>query len=195
MVPREGVGTRGGKDKDGNHLPTSRSTISGTRRNGQNYRIDQPTILLAEDARNHQTIRQKLRHMSTDQGGPACTLWPTTAKRSTLDTVEIHIHGFHHRLTQVRRTRCDIGSHRSADQNESLHTLSEGYQCKAICDSLPKRDIQTPRITSRYHYGSRKHIHIRYVEGNNDKIEHRTTPQHGLSPSNGWTDRKDQWNT
>src|SRR5205807_9305388 len=126
MVPRESVGTRGRKDKDSNHLPTSRSTISWTRRDGQNYRVDQPTILLTEDAGNNQTIRQKLRHMPTDQSGPACTLWPITAKRSTLDTMEIHIHGFHHRLTQVRRTRCDIGSRRSADQNESLHTLSEG---------------------------------------------------------------------
>src|SRR5437879_3226605 len=133
--------------------------------------------------------------MPTDQGGPACTLWPITAKRSTLDTMEIHIHGFHHRLAQVRRTRCDIGSRRSADQNESLHTLPEGYQCKVICDSLPEGDIQTPWIASRHHYRSRKHIHIRYVEGNNDKIEHRTTPQYSLSPSNGRTNRKNQWNT
>src|SRR5437588_12006407 len=104
MVPREGVGTRGRKDKNGNHLPTSRSTISWTRRAGQNYRIDQPTILLAEDARNNQMIHQKLRHMPTNESGPAYTLWTITAKRSTLDTVEIHIHGFHHRLAQVRRT-------------------------------------------------------------------------------------------
>src|SRR5205807_9904891 len=110
MVPREGVGTRGRKDKNGNHLPTSRSTISWTRRDGQNYRIDQPTILLAEDARNNRTIRQKLRHLPTDQVGTACTLWLTTAKRGTIHTVEIHINGFHYRLTQVKRTRCDIGS-------------------------------------------------------------------------------------
>src|SRR5437868_15447175 len=115
--------------------------------------MEQTTVLLAKDARNAQTISQRLRHMSTEQGGPACPLWTTTTKRSALEPMEIFIHGFYYRLAEVRRTRCDIGSRRSADQNESLHTLQEGYQCKAICDSLPKRDIHTPRITSSYHHG------------------------------------------
>src|SRR5437588_12364119 len=104
MVPRKGVGTGRRKATDDDHRPTSRSTISWTRRNSQNYRVGQPTILLAKDAGNNQTIRQKLRHMPTNQGGPACALRPPSTKRGTRITLEIYIDGLHYRLTRVRRT-------------------------------------------------------------------------------------------
>src|ERR1700712_5340914 len=96
MVPREDMDTKQRRDKDSPYLKTPRTPTSGTRRNSQNYRTHQPTILLAKDKGRHQTICQKLRHMSTDKGGPTRAIWITTIKRSTCQTMEINHYGLHY---------------------------------------------------------------------------------------------------
>src|SRR6195952_5972937 len=104
MVPREDMDTKRRGEKDSPYLKTPRTPTSGTRRNGQNYRTHQPTILLAKDKGRHQTICKKLRHMLTDKGGPTCPIWITTIERSTRLTMEINRYGLHYRFTKIRQS-------------------------------------------------------------------------------------------
>jgi len=53
---------------------------STTRRDGNNYRTHQPTILLGKDKRRYQKFHQNLPHMSENQGGPTCTPRIATVK-------------------------------------------------------------------------------------------------------------------
>ena len=79
--------------------------------------------LAARDARNNQTICQKLRHVPTEQSGPTCTIWNAPIKRGPRPTMEINRYGLHHRLTKFRQIRHNTRCYRSPDENEPFYSM------------------------------------------------------------------------
>jgi len=65
----------------------------------------------------------------------------------------------------------------------------------AIRRSLHEGDSQTTWTTTGYHHRQGDTIHLRPMEGNYRKIMNRMKAQHGISPANRQTDRKDQCHT
>jgi len=140
MVLRKHLDTKRRRNTNNSYHQTPQPLTSRTRRDGKNYRTHQPTILLAKHKRRHQTIHQRLRHMSEDQGGPTYTLRIATVKRGPRLTVEINSYGLHYGPAKIIRISHHTGGHRSADQNEAFNFLLEGPRHTALRHCLHERD-------------------------------------------------------
>ena len=156
--------------------------------NGKNYRAGQPTILLARDARNNPTICQKLRHVSTEQSGPTCTIWNAPIKRGPRPTMEINHYGLYHGLTKFRWIRHNTRCYRSPDENEPFYSMQKGPRRTAICNTIPEGNHMITGNTTRHHYRQRKSVYIRIMEAHYGETRNRTTIKHSFPPTNGWTD-------
>ena len=152
MVLRQNLDTKRRGTQDESYTQKPRRPLGRTWRDGKNYRAGQPTILLARNERNHQAIRQELRHLPTEQGGPTRTIWNASTQRGSRPTMEIDLHGLHYGPSNFGWIRHSPCGHRSSDQNESFHTLPEEPRRPAVCDVIPQRNRTITRHTTRHHY-------------------------------------------
>ena len=172
-----------------------RRPLSRTWGNSKNHRTDQPTIPLARDARKNQRICQELRHVSTEQSGPACTIWNAPIKRAPRPIMEINSYGLHHGLTKFRRIRHNTCRHLPPDENEPFYCLQKGPRRTTIRNTRLEENHTITRHTTRHHYRQRKFVYIRIMEADNGETRNRTTIKHGFSPANRRADRTDEWDT
>ena len=172
-----------------------RRPLSRTWGNSKNYRTGQPTILLARDARNNQTICQELQHVSTEQSGPTCIIWNAPIKRGPKPTMEINSYGLHHGLTRFRRIQHNTCHHRPPDEDEPFYSLQEGPRRTAICSTSLEGYHTITRHTTRHHYRQRKSFYIRIMEAHHGETWNRTTIKHGFPPPERRADRTNEWDT
>ena len=97
-----------------------RRSSSRTWGKSKNYWASQPTILLAKDERNDQAIRQERRHVSTEQGGPTCTVRDAPIELSSGPTLEINRYGLDHGLTKFRRIRHHTHRYWPSNEDETF---------------------------------------------------------------------------
>ena len=164
MVPREDLDTKRRRAKDKPYTQMPRRPPSRARGNSKNYRAGQPTILLAKDVRNDQTICQELRHVPTEQSGLTCTIWNAPINQGPRPTMEINRYGLHHGLTKLRQIRHNTHCYRSPDENEPFYPMQEGPRRTAICNTIPEGNHTITRHTTRHHCRLRKSVYIRIME-------------------------------
>ena len=187
MVPREDLDTKRRTTQEESYTQMPRRPPSRARGNSKNYRAGNPTILVARNARNNQTICQKLRHVSTEQSGPTCTIWNAPIKLDPRPTMEFNRYGLHHGLTKFRRIQHNTRCYRSPDENELFYSMQEGPGCTAICNTIPEGYHTITWHTTRHHYRQRKSVYIRIMEAHYGKTRNRTTIKYGFPPTNEWT--------
>ena len=195
MVPREDLDTKRRRPQVESYMEMPRQPPRRTWGNSENYWTGQPTILLAKDARNNQTIRQKLRHVPTEQSGQTRTIRDASIERGPRTTMEVNRYGLHHKLTQVGRIWHDTRCHWPPDEDELFHSMQEGPRCTAVCNTLPEGNHMTTRYTTRHYYRQRQSVYVRIMEAHHGETQNRTTIKHGVPPTNGQTNRMNQWDT
>ena len=109
--------------------------------------------------------------------------------------MEVNRHGLHYGLSNFGWIRHSSSSHRPPDQNESFHTLQQKSGCTAVRNIVLQRSHMTARHTQRRHHRQGKPIHLGLVEENHGETWNRKKAKHGIPPTNGWTNRTNQWDT
>ena len=133
--------------------------------------------------------------MSTEQSGPACTIWKAPIKRGPRPTMEINSYGLHHGLTKFRQIRHNTRRHWPPDEDEPFFSLQEGPRRTTIRNNLLEGNHMITRHTTRHHYGQGKSVYIRIMEAHCGETRNQTTIKHGFPPTNGRVDRTDEWDT
>ena len=195
MVPGKDRDTKRRWTQDQSYTQMPRRPLSRTWGNSKHYRTGLLTILLARDARNNQTICQELRHVSTEQSGPTCTIWKAPIKRGPRPTMEINSYGFHHGLIKFRRIRHNTRRHRPPDKDEPFYSLQEGPRHTTICNTLLEGNHMITRHTRRHHYRQRKSVYIRIMKAHYGETWNRTTIKHSFPSTNRRADRTDELDT
>ena len=195
MEPGKDLDTKRRRTQDESYTQMPRRPLGRTWGNSKNYRTGQPTILLARDARNNQTICQEPRHVSTEQSAPRCTIWNAPIKRGPRPTMEINSYGLHHGLNKFRRIRHNTRRRRPPDEDEPFYSLQEGPRCRTIHNTLLEGNHTITQHITRHHYRQRKSVYIRIMEANYGGTRNRTTIKHCFPPTNRRADRTDEWDT
>ena len=195
LVSREDLDTKWQRTQNESYTEISRRPPCRTWWDSETYHAGQPTILLAKDARNDQTICQELRHVPAEQSGSTCTIRNTPIKPGLRPTIKINRYGLHHWLAKLRRIRHNTCLHRSPDQHEPFHPIVEEPQCTAVCNTFSKGNHMITRHTTRHYYRQRQSIYIRIMEAYHGGTRNRTRIKYGISSTNWRTNGTDEWDT
>ena len=152
VVSRQNLDTKQWGTQDESYTQKPWLPLRGTRGNSQNYRVGQPTILVARMERYDPTICQELRHLPTEQSGQTCTLLNAPIERSSRPTMEINRLGLHYGLSNLGLVLHHCSGRWSPNQNESFHTLQPKPGCTAVRNIIPQRNHTTTRHTQRRHH-------------------------------------------
>src|ERR1700710_564276 len=90
--------------------------------------------------------------MSTYQIATTCQVRVTSTSSGTICCLELHLNRFYRPVARITRTHTDHGRCRSIHKNGTFCRLKRKRDCERCRQRIPKRSMETSRITYGNHF-------------------------------------------
>jgi len=156
---------------------------------GQDYRTNPTKLLVAEDERADHRLRQKLPEMSAEQSLPTSAIQTIPTTTTSVRTLAINSHGFHHEAPGIGRVRPALGSHRSIHQDGTLPpTTKRRKDGGRLSGHIHPGNMEVPWPSHRYRVRQRLPLYFRNLEGVSTAVRNSAPDVDSIRPANRWTD-------